>query len=85
VQRGERPGDMPEVTASADWRSLVDALVACGFAASKREAERLVAGNGVRLDGIVVTDPRAAWAAVQPVVVSVGSRRFVRVAPASRP
>ncbi len=85
VQRGERPGDMPELTASADWRSLVDALVACGFAASKREAERLVAGNGVRLDGIVVTDPRAAWAAVQPVVVSVGSRRFVRVAPASRP
>ena len=79
VQRGELPTDMPERRADAAWRTIGDALVACHFAASKREAERLVAGNGVKLDGGVVSDPRAPWSATPPVVLSVGSRRFVRI------
>ncbi len=81
VQRGEAPTDMAEREASTGWRSIGDALVGCGFAASKREAERLVAGGGVKLDGIVVADPRAAWSAPAPVVLSVGSRRFARIRP----
>ena len=56
-------------------------LVKAGFAASKREAERLISGNGVKVDGIVVNDPRAAWTATEPAVLSVGSRKFVRVLP----
>lgn len=79
VQRGEVPSDMREIAAGDAWRTVVDALVACGFATSKREADRLVAGNGVKLDGIVVTDPRQPWPSATSVVVSVGSRRFVRV------
>ncbi len=79
VQRGEVPSDMREIAAGDAWRTVVDALVACGFATSKREADRLVAGNGVKLDGIVVTDPRQPWTSAASVVVSVGSRRFVRV------
>ncbi|GAC1547800.1 MAG: tyrosine--tRNA ligase [Vulcanimicrobiaceae bacterium] len=81
VQRGELPADMREIPADAAWRTVADALVASGFAASKREAERLVAGNGVKLDGIVAVDPRQPWASAVPVVLSVGSRRFVRVVP----
>jgi tyrosyl-tRNA synthetase len=82
VQRGELPAEMRETPADPGWRTIGDAIVACGFAASKREAERLVAGNGVKVDGIVVADPRAAWAAVVvPVVLSVGTRRFVRLLP----
>jgi tyrosyl-tRNA synthetase len=83
VQRGEVPADLAELVAGAGWRSIADALVAAGFASSKREAERLVAGNGVKLDGSVVTDPRAAWRATAPVVLSVGNRRYVRVLPAT--
>jgi len=79
VQRGEVPSDMREIAAGDAWRTVVDALVACGFATSKREADRLVAGNGVKLDGIVVTDPRQPWTSAASVVVSVGSRRFVLV------
>jgi len=81
VQRGEIPADIPGLAAAAGWRTIADVLVACGFAASKREAERLVAGNGVKLDGTVVTDPRQPWTAATPVVVSVGSRRFIRILP----
>jgi len=81
VQRGELPKDMPEVAAGAGWRSIADALVACGFATSKREAERLVAGHGVKLDGAVIVNPREPWQTREPVVLSVGTRRFARVMP----
>ena len=84
VQRGELPSDMREIAADPSWRTVADALVASGFASSKREAERLIAGNGVKIDCNVVPDPRALWiAASSPVVLSVGSRRFVRINPAN--
>ncbi|GAC1523242.1 MAG: tyrosine--tRNA ligase [Vulcanimicrobiaceae bacterium] len=79
VQRGELPTEMPEIASDAGWKTIGDVLVASKFAASKREAERLVAGNGVKVDGIVVGDPRAPWSATPPVVLSVGTRRFVRI------
>jgi len=83
VQRGELPTEMRELVADPAWRHIAEVLVASTFALSKREAERLVAGNGVKLDGIVVTDPRAPWhAGSSPVVLSVGNRRFVRIVPA---
>jgi tyrosyl-tRNA synthetase len=80
VQRGERPADMPAIPAG-DWRTFGDAIVACGFAARKREAERLVTGGGVKLDGEVVADARRPWDATLPAVLSVGTRRFVRIVP----
>ena len=80
VQRRELPDEMPEV-AAGDARRLIDVLVVAGFAASKREAERLIRGGGVRLDGVTADDPAAAWTATGPVVLSVGARRFVRVFP----
>ncbi|MBD5656180.1 MAG: tyrosine--tRNA ligase [Candidatus Eremiobacteraeota bacterium] len=83
VQRGEVPADIRELAAVVGWRSIADALAGAGFAGSKREAERLIAGNGVKLDGAVVSDPRQPWTATVPTVLSVGSRRFVRIVPAA--
>ena len=48
--------DLPVLTLPADGISIVDALVGIGFAASRGEAKRLVAGGGARLDGEVVSD-----------------------------
>ena len=82
VQRGEAPSDMRDLEADHAWKTVADVVVATGFAASKREAERLIAGNGVKIDGVVVADPRAPWQPVTvAVVLSVGSRRFVRITP----
>ena len=76
VQRREAPAVMPELRhAPARLSALV---VAAGFAASKREAERLLTGNGVKLDGIVIAEPHAEWNG-EPAVLSVGSRKFVRL------
>ena len=79
VQRKELPsGELPEVDLAGCTR-VCEVLVKAGFAESRRAAERLISGMGVRVDGIVVTDPRAAWSAAVPAVLSVGSRKFVRV------
>ncbi|MGA8533611.1 MAG: tyrosine--tRNA ligase [Candidatus Tumulicola sp.] len=81
VQRKEIPrGELSEIDAG-DCSRVAELLVKAGFAQSRREAERLIAGSGVKVDGAVVSDPRAAWTATAPAVLSVGSRRFVRVAP----
>ncbi|GAC1309340.1 MAG: tyrosine--tRNA ligase [Vulcanimicrobiaceae bacterium] len=81
VQRGELPSEMREVPSDPAWRTVSDVVVACGFAASKREAERLVAGKAVKLDGTVVVDARGAWTGREPVVLSIGTRRFARLIP----
>jgi tyrosyl-tRNA synthetase len=84
VQRGELPTDMPEMPAGA-WRNVLEALVGAGLAKSKRDAERLVAGGGVRLDGVPIGDAHLPWNASASVVLAVGSRRFVRVLPRPSP
>jgi tyrosyl-tRNA synthetase len=79
VQRKEIPsGDLPEIDA-ADGVRVAELLVKAGFAESRRGAERLISGMGVKVDGIVVNDPRAAWTPTDSAVLSVGSRKFVRV------
>ncbi len=84
VQRKEIPeDDLPELHLANGLR-ISDVLVKAGFAESKRAAERLISGNGVKVNGIVVNDPRSPWSEDIPAVLSVGSRRFVRVVPAAR-
>ncbi len=76
VQRREAPAEMPELRHAPARLSAL--IVAAGFAASKREAERLLTGSGVKLDGIVIAEPNATWDG-EPAVLSVGSRKFVRL------
>lgn len=83
VQRRELPADVPEMRLG-EARRVTDVIVAAGFAESKRAAERLISGNGVRVDGILVGDPRAPWTAAEPATLSVGSRKFVKVLPNER-
>jgi tyrosyl-tRNA synthetase len=80
IQRGELPAEIPERRFEGA-RSLVDVVVAAGFAESKRAAQRLIAEGAVKIDGSVVTDPKAVWDTSGPAVLQVGSRKFVRVLP----
>jgi tyrosyl-tRNA synthetase len=78
VQRKELPQtELAEYEVPHGTR-IGDVLVRAGLAESKRAAERLISGNGVKIDGIVVNDPRGVWTA-DSAVLSVGSRKFVRV------
>jgi tyrosyl-tRNA synthetase len=78
VQRRELPAEMATIEVG-DARRLSEVIVRAGFAGSRREAERLVLGGGVRIDGMPVRDPATPWTATTPVVLSVGSRRFARI------
>jgi tyrosyl-tRNA synthetase len=81
VQRREVPTDgLPELQLDEVAR-VAEVMVRAGLAESRRAAERLISGNGVKVDGVAVTDPKAMWTATEPAVLSVGSRRFVRVIP----
>ncbi|MNU37746.1 Tyrosine--tRNA ligase [compost metagenome] len=73
-------GVVDEVThrvALADVRNVPDLLVAIAFAPSKSEGRRLMAGNGVKIGDLVVTDEKAPFAAAvgDRVLVSVGKKR----------
>jgi tyrosyl-tRNA synthetase len=80
IQRGEIPAEMPELALDGHAK-VTDLVVAAKFADSKRAAVRLVTEGGVKIDGVVVTDPAARWTATTPAVLQVGSRKFVRVTP----
>ncbi len=73
-------GVVDEVThrvALADVRSVPDLLVTIGFASSKSEGRRLIAGNGVRIGDASAADETATFAATagDRILVSVGKKR----------
>ena len=51
--------DLPVLILPKDGMALIDALVEIGFAASRGEAKRLIAGGGARLQGSVIIDDTA--------------------------
>jgi tyrosyl-tRNA synthetase len=75
-QQGEQPEEMPEYALQAG-KTLLEMLVESGMVGSKSEARRLIAQNGVRLDGETLTQPFAPFP--RSGVLQVGKRRFVRV------
>ena len=81
-EEGASGASLPAITAAGSI-TLVDALVALGFAASKGEARRLVKGGGARIDGEKVADEAAVIAlAGAPVRVSAGKKHHGIVNPA---
>jgi tyrosyl-tRNA synthetase len=79
-RRGELPREMPEVVvAAASFESVAAAIQEMGLAASRGQARRLVAQNGVTLNGTRVSDAEAAYAPVDGDTWQVGKRTFVRV------
>ena len=81
VQQREVPTENVPEFKRGDARRVIDVMVASGLAESKRAAERLIAGKGVRVDGILVEDPKADWTSTAPATLSVGARKFVRIVP----
>jgi tyrosyl-tRNA synthetase len=76
-QQGDLPEEMPEY-ALQPGQTVLDVLEAGGLVASRGEGRRLVAQNGVRLDGETLNDPNAPFP--HPGVLQAGKRRFLRVA-----
>jgi tyrosyl-tRNA synthetase len=76
--KGGIPDEIPEVTLSGAPMGVAAVLKAAGLAPSSSEANRLIDGGGVRMDGVVISDKGLKLAA-GTWVVQVGKRKFARV------
>ncbi len=76
--RGGVPDDIPEVPVIGAPMTVAAVLKAAGLAPSTSEANRLIDGAGVRIDGSVVSD-RGLKLEPGTYVMQVGKRKFARV------
>ncbi|MDP9057034.1 MAG: tyrosine--tRNA ligase, partial [Pseudomonadota bacterium] len=68
--------DLPVLVLPVGGLAMIDALVGIGFAASRGDAKRLIAGGGARLDGETVTDEAFHISAdTGDVRISAGKKR----------
>jgi tyrosyl-tRNA synthetase len=73
-------GDLPEEMAEHPFQpgqTILDILLSGGLVSSRSEGRRMLTQGGVRLDGQTLTDPNQEL--LQPGVLQVGKRRFLRV------
>lgn len=76
------PDEMPEFAVSAEKGVVLAALmVKAGAAASNSEAQRLITGGGVQIDGEKVSDPRLKMdlEAGKEFILKAGKKKFVKV------
>lgn len=76
--RGGVPQEIPEVALSGAPMGIGVLLKSAGLAPSTSEANRLIDGGGVRVDGSVISDKGLKLPA-GTYVVQVGKRKFARV------
>jgi tyrosyl-tRNA synthetase len=79
VRRGESPEEMPDHPLPAGDPVHLPALLADAFGLSTSEARRLIAQDGVKLDGDVVTELDLPRSRIAGAVLQAGKRRFVRL------
>ena len=66
---------MPDFALPAEGIGLIDALVGIGFAASRGEAKRLIAGGGAKLDGESIKDDAHLIPGGAEVRISAGKKK----------
>jgi tyrosyl-tRNA synthetase len=76
--KGGVPDEIPEVSLSGAPLGIAPLLKSAGLAPSNSEANRLIEGGGVRVDGAVISDKGLRLPA-GTFVVQVGKRKFARV------
>ena len=75
-------GVLPVFSMPSEGISVIDALVGIGFAASRGEAKRLIAGGGARLNGAAITDESAHIAGGTEQRLSAGKKKHGIIRPA---
>jgi tyrosyl-tRNA synthetase len=81
LRERELPEDIEEVTLTVSEANLwlPRLMVDSGLAASTSEAQRLIKGGGVQVDGEKIADAKLVLAAGKTYLLQVGKRRFKRV------
>ena len=79
IAKGGTPDDVPELKVEGAEIGLTDAMVNAGFVPSKAEAKRMVKGNGVKVNGKVVSDVQLVLDPKENPVIQVGKNKFIKL------
>jgi tyrosyl-tRNA synthetase len=78
---GGIPDEVPDLTIGAGPNKLAPIMVQAGMVSSNGEAIRKIKEGAVKIDGQKVTDFQKEYTFDNPVVLQLGSRKFVRLNP----
>ena len=79
IAKGEIPENIEEIKIEDKELNICDLLVKSGFANSKSEAKRMILGNGVKVDGKVITDINKVIEIENGRVIQFGKNRFKKI------
>lgn len=79
IAKGEIPENIEEIKMEEKELNICELLVKTGFANSKSEAKRMILGNGIKVDGKVVTDINKTIKIENGKVIQFGKNRFKKI------
>ena len=79
IAKGGIPDDVETMQVSEDSANICDLLVLAGFASSRGEAKRMVTGNGVKVNGELVTEISTMIETSTSPVIQFGKNKFKRI------
>ena len=79
IAKGGIPTDVEEIKVIEDSVNICDLLVRSEFATSRGEAKRMITGNGVKVNGELVTDITTMVEVIKEPVIQFGKNKFKKV------
>ena len=79
IAKGEIPEGIEEMKLEESEINICDLLVKVGFSSSKSEAKRNILGNGIKINGILVTDTNKIVKIDTEVVIQFGKNKFKKI------
>lgn len=79
IAKGEIPENIEEINIEDKELNICELLVKIGFAQSKSEAKRMIIGNGVKVDGKVISNINDKIEIKEGKVIQFGKNRFKKI------
>ena len=79
IAKGEIPENIEGIKIEENELNICDLLIKVGFANSKSEAKRMILGNGIKINGVTITDINKVIEFSKDVVVQFGKNKFKQV------
>ena len=79
IAKGELPDNIKEFKIEENNINICELLLRVGFAGSKSEAKRMIAGNGVKINSQIVTDTNQIIEINDKIILQFGKNRFVKI------
>jgi tyrosyl-tRNA synthetase len=75
----QMPQDMPEIKIPCESITAAKLLLVCMLVATGGEAKRLIAGGGMTIDGVKITDPNKSITPANGMIVRAGKLKFAKL------